>query len=224
MMKRGLLFGLLIILMGLSSSGCTTSTSPDSEPGGATSFIVAPGQPVNSTEPASSDEGQLMPSATEAVAPQPPAATSSPGGGVSHIQIYLVALEDNGQNGPKIGCGDSLIPVEREITPTAGPLRAALEELLSLKEQYYGQSGLYNALYQSDLHLEKVTIDENGQAVIHLAGNYALGGVCDTPRFKAQLEATARQFSTVRDVVIFINNIPIDDALSLASRPVEVVS
>ncbi|HXV99446.1 MAG TPA: hypothetical protein VEC93_13565, partial [Anaerolineae bacterium] len=108
-------------------------------------------------------------------APQPTTAseiTISPNGstGFSRIKIYLVALDDNGQNGPKIGCGDSLVAVEREITPTLAPLRAAIEELLAVHEQYYGQSGLYNALYQSDLHLENVAIDEHGKTTIHLSG------------------------------------------------------
>ncbi|HXV44576.1 MAG TPA: GerMN domain-containing protein, partial [Anaerolineae bacterium] len=159
-------------------------------------------------------------------APQPITAseiTISPNGstGFSRIKIYLVALDDNGQNGPKIGCGDSLVAVEREITPTLAPLRAAIEELLAVHEQYYGQSGLYNALYQSDLHLENVAIDEHGKATIHLSGSYTLGGVCDTPRFEAQLEETARQFSTVKDVAIFINDMPLEEALSLSAKPTE---
>jgi hypothetical protein len=132
------------------------------------------------------------------------------------VQIYLVALGDNGQSGPKIGCDDSLIPVEREITPTIAPLRAAINELLSLRQPYYGQSGLYNALYQSDLQAGDIVIDRQGQATIHLFGQYTLGGVCDGPRFKAQLEAIALQFSTVSGVTIFINGQAIDDILSLS--------
>jgi hypothetical protein len=130
------------------------------------------------------------------------------------VQIYLIALEDNGQSGQPVGCGDSAIPVTVETPHTQEVLKASMETLLSMKEQFYGESGLYNALYQSDLQMESITL-ENGKAVINLVGTLMLGGVCDNPRVKAQLEATALQFSTVQEVSIFINGKPLDEALSL---------
>jgi hypothetical protein len=130
------------------------------------------------------------------------------------VQIYLIALEDNGQSGQPVGCGDSAIAVTVETPPTQEVLKASMESLLSMKEQYYGESGLYNALYQSNLQVESIKL-ENGKAVIHLVGTLMLGGVCDNPRVKAQLEATALQFSTVQEVSIFINGKSLDEALSL---------
>ncbi|MDQ2920512.1 MAG: hypothetical protein M3R52_02680 [Acidobacteriota bacterium] len=47
------------------------------------------------------------------------------------VKICLVALNDNGKTGKKIGCHDSLVPVTRTIKATVAPFRAALEELLS---------------------------------------------------------------------------------------------
>jgi hypothetical protein len=129
------------------------------------------------------------------------------------VKIFLIALEDNGQSGILVGCGDSSVPVTVVIPRTQGVLKAALEKLLSIKEQYYGESGLYNALYQSDLKLKSVTIDE-GKAIIHLTGTVMLGGVCDAPRVEAQIRQTALQFSTVSDVEVFINDIPLEDVLS----------
>jgi hypothetical protein len=41
-----------------------------------------------------------------------------------------------------------------------------------------------------------------------------LGGTCDSPRFEAQIEQTALQFPTVTDVAVFINDVPMEDALS----------
>jgi hypothetical protein len=134
--------------------------------------------------------------------------------GLQMVQIFLVAMEDNGRSGKKIGCDDSIVPVQVAIAPTRGVLRAALGELLSLKESYYGQSGLYNALYQSDLKLDSVSI-EHGEAIIHLSGTLMLGGVCDNPRVEAQLEETALQFSTVSKVSIFVNGEPLEEVLSL---------
>ena len=46
------------------------------------------------------------------------------------VKVYLVALDDKGKKGKKIGCDDSLVAVTRTIKATASPLKAALEELL----------------------------------------------------------------------------------------------
>ena len=129
------------------------------------------------------------------------------------VKFFLVAINDNGVSGKLIGCGDSLLPVTQEIPPTQGVLRAALEALLALQQQYYGQTGLYNALYQSKLTIEDLRI-ENGKATIRLTGQLLLGGVCDNPRVEAQLVETAMQFSTVKEVAIFINGKPLKDVLS----------
>lgn len=140
----------------------------------------------------------------------PPVASPTP----QMVQIFLIALEDNGQTGKQVGCGDSVIPVQVEIPPTQGVLKAALESLLSVKAQYYGESGLYNALYQSNLQVENVKI-ENGKATVNLVGTLQMGGECDSPRVQAQLEETVLQFPTVNEVSIFINGKPLSEVLSL---------
>jgi LysM repeat protein len=127
--------------------------------------------------------------------------------------IYLIALEDGGRSGQAIGCGDSVIAVQRTIQPTVAPLTSALEILLSLNDQFYGESGLYNALYQSDLRLEGINI-VNREAIINLSGQLVLNGTCDAPRVRAQLEQTALQYRTVDRVSITINGQPIDELLS----------
>ena len=129
------------------------------------------------------------------------------------VKIVLIELEDNGQSGPLVGCGDSAIPINVTIPPTQGVLRAALEKLFSAKQQFYGESGYYNALYQSDLDVSAVRI-EQGNAIIHLTGTIVLGGTCDAPRVQAQIEQTALQFSTVSDVTVFVNDVPLEDVLS----------
>lgn len=149
------------------------------------------------------------------------APTSTPGNGINEpvngeftqTYIYLIAVEDAGQSGELIGCDDSVIPVMVEIEPTVAPLTAALETLLSIDDEYYGQSGLYNALYQSDLAVEGVNI-ENREAIIHLTGVLQVGGVCDNPRVQAQLESTALQYETVDSAVITVNGQPLEALLS----------
>jgi len=132
----------------------------------------------------------------------------------SMVQIFLIAVDDNGQTGTPVGCGDSVVPVQVEIPPTQGVLKAALVALLSVKDQYYGQSGLYNALYQSDLQVESLSIN-GSKASVYLTGTLLMGGECDSPRVQAQLEQTVLQFQNVTEVAIFINGKPLVDILSL---------
>jgi hypothetical protein len=143
-----------------------------------------------------------------------PTRTSVPAvGGTGQVKIFLIAIGDNGVSGPKIGCGDSAVGVIRVVPVTKAPLTAALNELLSLHDQNYGQSGLYNSLYQSHLQLQSVAV-ANGTATIKLTGALLLGGVCDSPRVDAQITNTALQFSTVHSVDISLNGKPLKDALS----------
>jgi hypothetical protein len=162
------------------------------------------------------------PAATETPQPLPPtaqaAATQSAGmagEGLDHVNIYLVAVGDNGVSGELIGCGDSLVPVQVAIEPTLGVLRAALTELFKLEGQAdYGQSGLYNALYLSHLEIDDLAV-VNGQATMKLSGQIVTGGECDIPRIEAQLRAIALQFSTVKQVTITVNGVPLAELLDL---------
>jgi hypothetical protein len=190
---------------GIEYTPAGTSTAPASSTN-ATIPTTAPLQLTATSVPPSPTPFPLGPTATQAV----PDVTAGP----QMVKMFLVAVGDNGISGEMIGCGDSLIPVQIEIGPSQGVLRASLEKLLSLKDRFYGQSGLYDALYQSDLQLDSVTVAA-GKAVINLTGTLTLGGVCDNPRVAAQLEATARQFPTVSEVSIFINGKALADALSL---------
>ncbi|MEZ4711778.1 MAG: LysM peptidoglycan-binding domain-containing protein [Caldilineaceae bacterium] len=126
----------------------------------------------------------------------------------TRTNIYLVALEDAGRSGMEIGCGDSVVTVEVPIEPTVAPLTTALGALFDIDERFYGQSGLYNALYQSDLSVDSIDITD-GVASLYLSGALRVGGVCDEPRVRAQLEETALQYSTVDEVRIFFNGEPL---------------
>ena len=203
MQKTKLLF-FMILAISAVIVGCVTIdlTSPTSPP---TAVIPSP-QPIQPTQTMQPP----LPTLTPIVIP--PTATTS--AGASQVNIYLIALEDNGASGKKIGCNDSVVPVVVNIQPTLGVLRAALTELFKLEGQpYYGQSGLYNALAQSDLTIQSLDI-VNRLAVIRLTGSLLSGGVCDDPRIKAQLEEIALQFSTIDQVSIYINGIPLDSLLS----------
>lgn len=137
--------------------------------------------------------------------PQP---TPPPAANTTRVNIYMIGIGTG-----NVGCNDQVVAVVRDVPKTAAPLTAALNLLLSQKSQYYGQSGLYNALYQSNLSI--ASISRVGAAwTIRLTGTLKLGGVCDDPRVKAQLEQTALQFSTVKSVQYFVNGKPLDAVLS----------
>jgi len=172
--------------------------------------IVVPTDPVNPTATITlPSPAPVLSTATQVQQIQPTPTTPAE----QIVKIFLIALEDNGQSGTLVGCGDSAIPITVTIPGTQGVLRATLEKLLSAKQQFYGESGYYNALYQSNLQVAGVTI-EQGKAMIRLKGTLMLGGVCDAPRVEAQIEQTALQFSTVNDVAVFINDVPLEDVLS----------
>ena len=132
----------------------------------------------------------------------------------TEAEVYLVALEDAGEQGEEIGCGDSVVAVERMINPAADPLQAALEELLSIDTDFYLNTGFYNALYQSDLSLASLELGDDGTAYVDLTGDLMLGGTCDSPRVEAQIEQTALQFDDVTGVEVTLDGEPLADVLS----------
>ena len=214
-MKSRILSAILIILF-LTACNGTIEVGIEHAPTDVSSPIaistISPTQTVPIVQPAATD-----PQAS--VLPQPTAtdlqsSTTNQAPAQATAKIFLIGVNDNGQTGLPVGCGDSAIPVQVELPPSAGVLKSALVALLSVKDQTYGQSGLYNALYQSDLQVESVSIAA-GKASVYLTGTMKMGGECDTPRVQAQLEQTVRQFPTVTDAAIFINGKPLADVLSL---------
>jgi LysM repeat protein len=132
-----------------------------------------------------------------------------PGNVFTNVKVALIELNSGGS----VGCGDSVVLVDRPVAPTRAPLTAAINELLSIKQRDYGQSGLTNILYASNLHVQNITI-VNGHANIWLTGNVSLAGECDDPRAVAQFEETAKQFSTVQTASVYINGVLLQTLLS----------
>lgn len=186
-----------------------TTLEPTTRPLGTPTLVLPAETPTavaTSTTVAARSSATPTVNATSTRAPVPTT-------GMMRVKLFLVAVDDGGKSGKKIGCNDSIVWAERPIPTTSAPLTAALKELLGLKEQHYGQSGLYNALYQSNLKLAGVTIT-NGKATINLTGTLNLGGTCDAPRVAAQIQETALQFSTVSSVAVFLNGVPLEQVLS----------
>jgi hypothetical protein len=197
--KQGFLL-IIICLLILVLTACVTITLED--PTQTPLPLTARPLPTNTSFPPT-------PNPTLTISPTP---TKSQG--ATSVKIFLIAVNDNGVSGKKIGCNDSVVPVLIYIDPTLGVLRASLNELFKMEEQReYGLSGLYNSLYQSHISIDSLNI-VNREAIVKLKGTLSSGGVCDDPRIKAQLEEAALQFKTIDRVSVFINGIPLDQVLS----------
>jgi hypothetical protein len=193
--------------------GCSPAATP-------TPVLLPTFFPVTLFAPTATPTVTSTPSATATlvVSPVPtlkttPTRTPTIPAGTMRVKLFFVAVNDNGVAGKKYGCDDSIVAVDRFIPITLAPLTAALRELFSMTDRNYGSSGLYNALYQSKLKIDSIAI-VNTRATIHLSGSLVLNGVCDNPRVQAQLEQIALQFPTVSSVAIFLNGIPLQQALS----------
>jgi hypothetical protein len=129
------------------------------------------------------------------------------------VYIAYIADGDDGKIGEKVGCGDSVVIVSKTAQATSD-VEGALRALLADKSEKYGTTGLRNALWQSSLTLDGVTVIEK-TANVKLGGNLQLAGVCDIPRVKAQLESTVKASSDATAVNITVNDKTLDEALSL---------
>ncbi len=184
---------------------------------GGTSYWYFKIKPIKETQTEIQATPTTTPSVTlspSAISPTPTTTTTqpttTPTGSVREttVQFYMISIDDNGNSGKMIGCGDSVVSVSRRTVERGAPIEISLRELLAEKNQYDGN--LYNALYQSNLTLDSVTND-NGKAIVRLSGTVLTNGSCDDPRFEAQIEETALQFSSVNEVEVLINGINMKD-------------
>jgi len=197
-----------------SSAAPPTSAAPSASPS-ATPTSAAPSTAPATTSAAPSTTAAAPPSS----APAGPTATAEPAPTglpeqVGPLTVYYVAVGDNGISGPRIGCGDSLVATTTapvRFTDQVGP---SVGTLLANKNRDIGMSGLINVLYQSSLTYVAGELD-GSTITIWLTGQFMLGGVCDIPRAKAQLEYTAMAASGATSAQVFINGRPIDEVLSL---------
>jgi sporulation and spore germination protein len=128
------------------------------------------------------------------------------------VKIFLVAVGDNGQHGTHIGCDDSLVAVSRPVDAGAAPLEAAIRALLAAPDETAGTLALENFWKGTDLALASVAIAK-GTATIRITGHLSVAGVCDEPRISGQIDATARQFSNVKRVRVFVNGRPLAEVI-----------
>lgn len=185
-------------------------------------YIMGPRAGEESVTPATATETPAAPT----VAPTRPRPTATPVPATPvpptpitptpsvTVNVFFVALGDNGASGLLLGCGDSLIAVPHDIPAgtVTERIAAALTELFSVKDRYVGDQQYYNALYQSNLVVDSVTLDGT-TAVVQLSGDYSLGDDCNRPRIEAQIEGTVSDLAEVDAVQVFVNGTPLETIL-----------
>lgn len=137
-----------------------------------------------------------------------------PGPDKGSYTFYMIAVGDKGKQGSKVACDDSLVAVSRE-TVSDTHITDVYQDIVDMHDQNYNDTGLTNALYQSDLQYESAIIDATGVARIDLNGTLTYADKCQAQRIKAQLEKPAYQFDGVTNVDVRINDVALDDLLKL---------
>lgn len=141
----------------------------------------------------------------------------------STLEIAYIALDDNGASGPLVGCGDSEILTEKAVDGELSMkerIQKALEILFANKEQFLGESGLYNALYQSTLTVDSITI-QDGEVTVELSGDSMSGGECDDPRMVQQIRGTVENnidSEKKLTVTIILNGKPLEKLQDLSGQ------
>ncbi len=153
------------------------------------------------------------PVVTQTIEPSQSPPVSQPESKTAPLSLFYVAVDDNGVSGTEVGCGDSLVMTTTEPVTFTNQVKASFDRLLADHEQRLGESGLYNALYQS--RLSYVGSSVSGDTVtVNLTGELQSGGTCDDPRIITQLKRAASVAAGVGNAVVKIDGVTVEQRLS----------
>ncbi len=117
------------------------------------------------------------------------------------VEVYF----NNSKLDPEFSC-NKVFPVEREISKTQAVAGAALEELLKGPTEKEKAEGFFTSI-NSGAKIQKLSIVE-GKAMVDFDEQleFQVGGSCRVSAIRSQITETLKQFSTVEDVIISIND------------------
>ena len=99
----------------------------------------------------------------------------------------------------KVGCRDALIPTEASVSSSR------LASILFALTLYEPPQFLHNPMKEKGISIVGVHDEDDGRTYrVSLAGNPELGGLCDLPRLKGQIEETIN-LHTKRRVILELN-------------------
>jgi hypothetical protein len=119
------------------------------------------------------------------------------------VKVYL--NDSRYVNEPYFDCART-ISVERQVPKTAGVARASIEALLRGATQDEINQGFVSSI-GNGVRIQKLTI-EDGTAKIDFNDwlEYQVGGSCRVAAVRAQIIDTLKQFPTVQNVIISVND------------------
>lgn len=120
---------------------------------------------------------------------------------IMKVRVYL----NNDRMDPEFSC-NKVFPVEREIIKTEAVPRAALEELLKGASEKEEAEGFFTSI-NPGVKIQKLTI-EDGVAKVDFDEQleFQMGGSCRVAAIRTEITETLKQFPTVQNVIISIND------------------
>lgn len=119
----------------------------------------------------------------------------------SKVYIYF----NNSRMDPEASC-NKVFPVERIISKTQVIARAAIEELLKGPTETEKTQDFFTSI-NPGVEIQKLTIENNVAKIdFNEQLEFQVGGSCRVSAIRAQIIETLKQFSTVKDVIISIDN------------------
>lgn len=116
----------------------------------------------------------------------------------------------------RVGCDDEIVEVRRLTSAQFVSIELIYNDLLSLHNRQYSED-LINALWESNLTLERAYVDGDDVARILLNGELVASETCSVPRMAEQLRRPALQVRSgtgfVRRTEVTVNGVSLEDAL-----------
>lgn len=143
--------------------------------------------------------------------------TSTSDDNANYINVYMIDLNNMRQSVDVVGCGDGIVQASTNNLKTgdvAADIKTALGYLFSITDREYGKGGMYNALYQSRLTVDSISVDRtSGAATVKISGIKVTSEDCDAARLVAQIERTVSQFSDVKSAQVYVNDMLLSSPL-----------
>lgn len=127
--------------------------------------------------------------------------------GDNHKEIFTVLQIPLIKDGGNIGCGADIFYAPHAIPKTEQVLDNTYRMLFDIKHSpEISADGFRNTVAAFDrTFYDRVTL-QNGIAKVYLTGNIMSPGTCADPEFKAQIEAVAFQFESVKEIQVYLND------------------
>ncbi|MFA5174928.1 MAG: GerMN domain-containing protein [Patescibacteria group bacterium] len=136
----------------------------------------------------------------------PSAAMPTQGCGEPVEEMTVKVFFNNSVMDPENSC-DKVFSAERKVKKTPAVARAALDELLKGPTEEEKTKGFFTSI-NDEVKINFINIDSDGNINVDFDEQLenSVGGSCRVSAIRSQITETLKQFSTVKNVIISINN------------------